>query len=58
MVNTFKDILTIRKYEMPFLEVCDPAIKSSATGKHHVYKIKGRDYNGPVEIFRRYRNFY
>jgi sorting nexin-1/2 len=32
-------------------------IKSTATGKHHVYKVKGRDHQGEIDITRRFREF-
>lgn len=49
--------MNFRKYEPPQLEVCEPQIKGGAAGKHHVYKIQGNDYQGAVEVFRRFRNF-
>lgn len=58
IAKSFRDILNLRKSEPPNLEVCEPQIKGGATGKHHIYKIRGNDSAGMVEVFRRYSNFY
>ena len=39
------------------IEVCEPQIKTKATGNYHVYKIKGKDSQGPFEVVRRFREF-
>ena len=58
MARSFKDIITLRKHDPPLLEVCEPSIKGGAAAKHHVYKIRGSDHLGMLEIFRRFSNFY
>jgi len=57
IANNFKDLLNLRKYEPPEIRVCEPQIKSSTTGKHHVYKVCGRDHMGDFEVFRRFSHF-
>ena len=43
IASSFRDLMALRKQDPPNLEVCEPQIKSSGGGKHHVYKIKGQD---------------
>lgn len=50
--------MALRKQDPPSLEVCEPQIKSSGGGKHHVYKVKGIDQQGVLEVFRRFRHFF
>ena len=50
----FKDILKIRKHEPPNLEVSEPTKK----GSHHEYRVKGYDYKGEVDVWRRYNHFF
>lgn len=57
VASSFRDILTLRNHDQPEIVVCDPSIKSGVSGKHHVYKVKGRDHNGEFEVFRRFREF-
>lgn len=57
IANTYKDIINIRKHDPPFIEVCDPTIKSGAASKHHVYKVRGRDHVGEFEVQRRFKEF-
>jgi len=44
IASSYKDLLGLRRHEPPELEVGEAVIKSTATGKHHVYKVKGRDH--------------
>jgi hypothetical protein len=55
---SFKDLMTLKKFDPPEIEVCDPQIKKRTTGTHHVYKIIGKDHHGMFEIFRRFREFH
>jgi PX domain len=57
VANSFKDLLGLRKYEPPEIEVLEPIVKSGAASKHHVYKVKGRDHLGEFEVMRRFREF-
>jgi hypothetical protein len=56
-MTSFREIYTLRAYDPPFIEVCEPQLKSSAGIKHHVYKVRGKDQFGEYEILRRYREF-
>jgi hypothetical protein len=38
--------MNLRTIDPPNFEVGEPLIKGGATGKHHVYKIKGVDHLG------------
>jgi hypothetical protein len=55
--STYKDLMGLRKYEPPEVEVCEPIIKTGAASKHHVYKVRGRDHLGEFEALRRFREF-
>ena len=57
IANSYKDLLGLRKFEPPQVEVCDPTIKTSAASKHHVYKVRGSDHLGEFEVLRRFSNF-
>lgn len=46
-----------KKYPNPEIEVCDPQLRADTIGKHHNYKVKGRDHNGDFEVFRRFKQF-
>jgi PX domain len=56
-VTSFKDVVARRKFAPPEIEVCDPTIKADTIGKHHVFKVKGRDHQGDFEVFRRFKQF-
>jgi hypothetical protein len=57
IASSFKDLMALRRHDPPEIEVGEPQVKSGATGKHHVYRVKGKDYNGEFEITRRFREF-
>ena len=57
IASHFKDLLGLRKFDQPELEVCEPQIKTTAASKHHVYKVRGKDHLGEVDILRRFREF-
>jgi len=38
IVNSFKDLLNVRRHDPPTISVSDPTIRN---GSHHVYKIRG-----------------
>ena len=57
IASSYKDLLGLRRHDPPELEVNEAVIKSTATGKHHVYKIRGRDHLGDIEVLRRFREF-
>jgi hypothetical protein len=57
IASSFKDIMGLRRYEPPEIEVCEPAVKSGTASKHTVYKVKGRDHLGDFEALRRFREF-
>jgi sorting nexin-1/2 len=57
VASSFKDLLGLRKYEPPEIEVTDPTVKSGAASKHTVYKVRGRDHLGEFEVMRRFREF-
>lgn len=57
IANNFKDLMGLRKHEPPEIEVGEAVIKSTATGKFHAYKVKGRDHVGEFEVLRRFREF-
>lgn len=57
IASSYKDLLGLRRHDPPEFEVNEAVIKSTATGKHHVYKIRGRDYLGELEVLRRFREF-
>lgn len=54
---SFKDLLSLRKYDPPFFEVGEPKVKSGAASKHTVYTVKGTDHLGEFSILRRFREF-
>jgi hypothetical protein len=54
IASHFKDIMKLRKHDPPLIVVSEPTKK----GSHHEYKVKGYDYKGEFEIWRRYNNFY
>ncbi len=58
IASSFKDLFALRKYDPPELEVCEPQIKTGGATKHHVYKVKGIDHNGVIEVQRRFNHFY
>lgn len=58
VASSFKDIMNLRKLDPPNLDVCEPLIKGGTAGKHHVYKIRGTDHLGVLEVERRFRHFY
>jgi len=58
VARSFRDILNLRKIDPPNFDVCEPQIKGGTAGKHHVYKIRGTDHMGVLEIERRFRHFY
>jgi hypothetical protein len=51
---TYRDVNNIRKYEFPEVIVCSPTIKGGVS-KHVEYCVKGKDYLGEFEVFRRYK---
>lgn len=57
VARTFRDIMGLRKIDPPQLEVCEPQKKGGSTG-HHVYRIKGIDHHGVVDVSRRFSHFY
>lgn len=50
----FKDIMKIKKFDPPEIEVTEPTKKAS----HHEYKVRGTDHNGAFEVWRRYNHFF
>lgn len=46
-----------RKYPPPTIEVCEPQLKADTIGKHHIFKVKGRDHQGDFEVMRRFKQF-
>jgi sorting nexin-1/2 len=50
-------LIANKKLSPPELEVCDPQLKADTIGKHHLYKVKGRDHQGEFEVFRRFKQF-
>jgi hypothetical protein len=46
-----------RKFAPPELVVCEPTLKADTIGKHHLYKVKGKDQHGDFEVFRRFKQF-
>ena len=57
VIHSFKDLLSLRKHDPPFIEVREPTIKAGAASKHHVYKVCGRDHLGEIDVQRRFREF-
>lgn len=55
-MTSFRDLYSMRKYDFPEFNVCEPTLIGGAT-KHHVYKVKGKDHFGEFELTRRYREF-
>jgi hypothetical protein len=47
-----------KKHAPPSFEVCEPKVQNDTIGKHHLYKIKGSDHLGEVEVYRRYKQFH
>ena len=41
-MKSFRDIVNMRKYDFPEIQVCDPRLHGSVS-KHHVYTVKGKD---------------
>lgn len=56
-MSTFRDIMSIKKFDPPEIDVCNPQLKSGAVSKHHVYTLRGRDRFGDFEVLRRYSEF-
>lgn len=57
VANSFKDLLGLRKFEPPEIEVLEPTVKSGTASKHTVYKVRGKDHLGEFEVMRRFREF-
>ena len=56
-ISTMKELLALKRYPEPTIEVCEPQLKADTIGKHHLYKVKGSDHLGEFEIFRRFKQF-
>jgi hypothetical protein len=54
IASHFKDIFKLKKQEPPLVDVTEPTKK----GSHHEYKVKGYDYKGDFEVWRRYNHFF
>jgi len=51
------ELLALKKFPEPEIEVCEPTLKPDTIGKHHVFKVKGKDHQGEFEIYRRFKQF-
>ena len=58
VVSSFKDLIARKKHNPPTIDVCETKLQNDTIGKHHVYRVKGTDYLGEFDIFRRYKHFY
>lgn len=56
-VRSHRDLIARRKYPAPEIEVCEPRVVSDTIGKHHEFKVKGRDHQGDFEVYRRFKQF-
>jgi hypothetical protein len=56
-MQSFRDVVNLRKFDFPEIVVSEPVAKSSGPTKHVVYKVAGKDYLGEFEVMRRYSHF-
>ncbi len=56
-MNNMKELMELRRYPEPEMEVCEPTLKADTLGKHHVFKVRGKDHLGEFEIYRRFKQF-
>lgn len=44
VASSFKDIMNMRRYDPPIIDVTEAVIKNGSAGKHHEYRIVGHDH--------------
>lgn len=58
VASSFRDIMNLRRYDPPIIDVTEAVIKSGSAGKHHEYRIIGHDHTGGFDVLRRFKHFY
>ena len=44
IASSFKDIMNMRRYDPPIIDVTEAVIKNGSAGKRHEYRIVGHDH--------------